>query len=384
MSLRIGLNLLHAHRGIGGGWQYIAGVVAALQAWDCDNEYIAYCTAASECLITNRTNFHIRHVRINEQSRISRIFYENTILQFLAERDRVDVMHWFANVNALVPATRSVVTVHDLLCLSDPSAYTFANRIYMRFMLARSMTTSSVLAPVSMATAQDLKRWFDVSTDRMCIVSAPIEESFKPMPAEDIVAFRAQHHLPDKFWLYVAHCYPHKNHFNLFNAYAQLKKQRSAAWPLVLRGKRHQMGSDLDALADRLGIRGDITWLPPLEDREMPLLYSAAGSMIFPSLFEGGGIPIKEALACGCPVLAADIPATREFAGDAAILFDGKNIDAMADALHAFEEDDNVRLACCRRGLERVERYRPKHISEQLVAAYKKAAEDKKRPVRPH
>jgi glycosyltransferase involved in cell wall biosynthesis len=371
--MRIGLNLLHAHRGIGGGWQYIAEIVATLQKQDNNNEYIAYCTSDSRSMLTDQTRFQVKQLRINAKNRLVRIFCENTALQILAKRDGIDVMHWFANVNALLPAARSVVTVYDLLCFSNPSTHALSNRLYLRTMIPLSAKTATVLAPMSESTAQDLRKWLKVPSDKMVVISAPINDRFRELPSAQADSFRLRNHLPDRFWLYVAHCYPHKNHSGLLQAYALLKQQNPTAWPLVLRGKRFNRGEELDAISSRLGIQSSIHWLPPLQDHEMPLLYSSAASLVFPSTFEGGGIPIMEAMACGCPVLASDIPTTREFAQNAAVIFDPANPAAIASAMLQFERNAELRAECRHNGFETVESFRPAVIFGKLQAAYEKA-----------
>ena len=114
-------------------------------------------------------------------------------------------------------------------------------------------------------------------------------------------------------------------------------------------------------------------WLPRLSDGEMPILYSAATALVFPSLFEGGGIPVMEAMGCGCPVVASDIPTTREFAGDAASLFNPLDVESIVNAMQIFQSDSSIRHTYRERGLKKADEYRPQQIFHAIINAYKTA-----------
>ena len=105
----------------------------------------------------------------------------------------------------------------------------------------------------------------------------------------------------------------------------------------------------------------------------MPTLYSAATALVFPSLFEGGGIPLMEAMVCGCPVVASDLPTTKEFAGNAALYFNGEDIEDIAHAMLKFEKDEKILTYYKIRGLEKAKEYRKEIIIPMLLDAYKMA-----------
>jgi glycosyltransferase involved in cell wall biosynthesis len=372
--MRIGLNLLHATPEIGGGWNYIRNVVAMIQACDTDHEYVAYCTKESESLVRETANCRKVLVAIRGSNRFARILYENTMLHRRARRDAVDVMYWFANACSLIPGARNLVTVHDLLALEQPQVYSWLRRVYTRWMLPHSARRATVVMPVSDKTASDLTRMCGVERERMVVLRNPLGPAFHRASAEQVLAFRREHGLPDAMWLYVAHYYPHKNHRRLFDAYSRLEKTRPQGWALILCGNKNGHEREIAGLLREFQLEDRVIWLRRLADAEMPVLYSAASAVIFPSLYEGGGIPVMEAMSCGCPVVASDIPTTREFAGDAALLFDPLDVDAIARAMSAFESDGLLRETFRQRGLQVAEDYRMDKIFTQLLAAYEKTA----------
>jgi glycosyltransferase involved in cell wall biosynthesis len=285
--------------------------------------------------------------------------------------DKIDVLHWFANTRSIFSSKPSVVTVYDLLAFHSSESHSLLNRIYKNVMFPLSMQNADIIAPMSETTKKDLGKKFSIDSKKMIVIPPIIDDSFMPVESEKVKAFRNKYKLPDKYWLYVAHYYPHKNHERLFKAYALLKSKQDKTWILVLCGMKN--GAD-KLIAEKLsdaGIEKNVTWLPRIDDNEMPTLYSAATSLVFPSLYEGGGIPIMEAVACGCPVIASNLPTTKEFAGDTTVLgFDGENIEDIANAMLRFENNDDIVKEYRNRGLQKAREYRKEVIVPRLLNAY--------------
>lgn len=372
--MRIGLNLLHALPEIGGGWNYIANLVAALGQCDDTNTYIAFVTKESECLVPAKPNFKSVRINIRSVSRAQRVMYENTILQLRAHKHKLDCMHWFANTQALINAVPGVVTVYDLQAFLNLATFSRVKRLYLRFMTSMTARRASVLLPMSRATAQDLQCVLNVNVARMIVIPVVMGSQFKPAAAEEIMRFKAKYRLPDRFLLYVSHMYPHKNHLNLLQAYHRLKSSGFSPWPLVLRGDPKGAETDVMDTIARLNLEKDTILLPRLDKGELPALYSAASALLFPSLYEGGGIPIVEAMACGCPVVASDIPPTREFAGEAGSYFDPRDSDSIVRAMVELQRNPDSRERQRQAGLARAAEFRPQLVVSKLLSAYSQAA----------
>ena len=368
--MRIGLNLLHAHPDIGGGWDYIKSIVDALKSDESNNEYFAYCTPKSVSLVQDAKRFTLRVLGISGANRLTRILCEQLFLPTRAAADGVDLIHWFSGKDALYSRVGSVVTIHDLLPFVHPQHYDPARRWYARYMVARLARGKAILTPVSETTAGQVRASLGVKDDRIVVVPFAIGGRLHPAPLDIVEDFRRLHGLPVRFWLYVAHFYPHKNHERLLHAYAMYRRQNNMAWPLVLRGDSKGRQSQLMELCRSLGIAAHVQWLPRIPDDKMSALYSAAAGLVFPSLFEGCGIPVLEAMACGCPVLASDLPTTSEFAGTAAIRFDPQSTEAMLSAMVRFAGDEDLRRSCRTIGLQQAERFSPSATVVRLHDAY--------------
>lgn len=372
--MRIGLNLLHALPEIGGGWNYVANLIAAIGEWDDANTYFAFVTYVSETLVPDNPNFKKIRCHIHPFSRPQRILYENTFLQGLTRRHQLSCVHWFASVQAILNAVPAVVTVYDLQPFLNYSGFSLVKRTYLRWMMSATAKRAPMLLPMSQSTANDLQHGLGADPARMTVIPVTLEKLFKPVDIEVVTEFRAKYNLPDQFWLYVSHLYPHKNHTRLLQAYHHLKVEGFKPWPLVLRGDSKGADGDISKTVAQLGLAQDLILLPHLERSELPALYSAASAQVFPSLYEGGGIPVVEALACGCPTTASDIPAIREHAFDAAIYYDPTNVEAISQAMIRFQKNTKDREHYRQLGLKRSEVFNPKNVVKKLLKAYRQAS----------
>ena len=369
--MRVGLNLLHSHPNIGwGAWNYIGSLLQALGEYGQSNDYVAYCTSLSEVLVPHKPNFRTVSVGINGENRVQRIVYENTLLQWRAEKDRLGCMHWFAGTQAIFSAVPSVVTVYDLRMFDDPKDFPLAYRVYLKTMIPFGVRKAAIVTPMSQSTADSLTRVLGTSPDRVKVIPPPIGGRFKQASAEQVAGLRGKYALPETFWLYVARFVPNKNHERLFKAYSRLKTRDAGTWPLVLRADLFDREELFRNLLAENGIQDDVIWLPRMDEEELPVLYSAATSLIFPSTYEGGGLPLLEAMACGCPAVASDIPTTREFAGEAALIFDPMSVDAIAEAMTIMAGNADLRSRYKTMGIEKARELAPDNVAAKLLQAY--------------
>jgi glycosyltransferase involved in cell wall biosynthesis len=370
--MRVGLNLLHAWPDVGGVWNYMADLIAAVAAYDTTGRYVAFTNSASGALVPPGGNVDAIAVRLPAGSRWWRVAYENTVLQARAARGRLDCLHWFAGVQAWWNAVPGAVSVYDLQPFINPGAFSPGKRLYLRVMMTRTVRRAAVLLPISEATADSLRtRW---RADRIAVIPPVVNDRFAPADGADVDRFRRRYGLPDRMWLYVAHFYPHKNHAALLRAYQHLRRAAPTTWPLVLRGDATSGGADVGATIEQLGLRPHVIMLPPLDLAELPLLYSAATALVYPSRFEGGGLPVLEAMASGCPVASARIPSLEEYAGAAAEYFDATDVGAIEAAMAGFQASADSRGRRRALGLARAEEFRPARVVPKLLQAYRMAA----------
>ena len=369
--MRVGLNLLHALPEIGGGWNYIQNLLRGLAA-DPSTEYVAFANRVSAELVPS--GLRVEVIPLRAGSRGQRLAFEHSALQILALRRRLDCMHWFANGQGIVNAVPGVVTVYDMQPFLEHAPMPRAKRAFLRWNLQRAARRAAWLLPMSQTTAEALTAVLGADPNRMTVVPPQLESTFRPSTAAEVSACRETYRLPANFFLYVAHLYPHKNHARLLQAYQRLRQGGGAAWPLVFRGDQRPDTPGLQPLVKAYGLEDSVTFLPRIPTASMPALYGAASALIFPSLYEGAGIPVLEAQACGCAVVGSDIPAVREFAGDAAHYVDPLDVDSIARGMRAVAEEPALAGSLRERGLARAESFRSIDVLARLQDAYARAS----------
>lgn len=372
--MRIGLSLLHIHRDIGGVWNYVDSVLRTLAGYDDTNTYIGYVNDESRALLPDKHNFHAHHLKIDAKKPIQRIACENTILQGLAKCHRLDCMHWFGNIQAFLSLVPNVVTVHDVLLYKDCRTLSLLRGFYWRLMFRHTVRHCRILLPISQATAEELEVRLGADIQKMIITPFPIDSRFRPIPPDRVEEFRTKYGLPEEFWLYVAHTYKHKNHVRLLEAYRTLKASGIEPWPLVLRGDPRDADTRITGAIREFGLESDVIRFPRIDYFDLPLLYSCASALVFPSLFEGCGLPVLEAMACGCPVAASDIPPMREFAGEAACFFEATDAHDIERCMAEIQRDEALRHKLRKKGLEQVGHFDSLTVVRDIIRAYKIAA----------
>jgi glycosyltransferase involved in cell wall biosynthesis len=338
--MRIGLNLLPVVPGVGGSWNYAASLLNALAAHDRENEYVALVTSASAPIVPAAVNFHSVEMPLHASWRPLRVAFENTLFRSVVRSQHLDCIHHLFGTMPFGGPLPTVVTIHDFMVFSRPGDFSLTKRMYLRFMYRRAARRAAVLAPVSMTTARDIQRLFSIPAERMHVVRAAIGAHFTRASEARVALFKKRLGLPPTFWLCVAEPYANKNYARLIEAFSLLRRSAPAGWPLVIRsGLTPQLRQQIRDS----GLSDQVIIVPRLPDADMPLLYSAAAALVFASTFEGGGLPVVEALACGCPVVASNIPTTREFADDAVETFDPLDVGSITAAMKEFEHSPEMR-----------------------------------------
>jgi len=332
--VRIGINALYLIPGnVGGTEIYLRELLAALAKIDAANDYFVFANLETGAdLIPKQANFHWKPQAIHARFRPARILWEQIVLPLEASRYRLDVMFNPGFTAPLLAPCVSVTVFHDLQHKRHPEYFRWFDRPFWRFLLWAAAHRSRKLIAVSQATADDLVRFYPFARDRISPIPHGVDEAF----------FTLDRKQSKRFVLCVSTLHPHKNLDRLIRAYA--RKPRD--FDLVLAGMRGFHGDAIERLIAELGCGGvKLTgWIPR---DELMRLYATCLAFIYPSTFEGFGMPVLEALAAGIPTACADIAPLREVAGpsgeDAALFFDPFDENEIAEALERIALDDSLR-----------------------------------------
>lgn len=267
------------------------------------------------------------------------------------------------------PGVPAVLTVHDLIPLRLPRQSTLQARLLFRWTMALALRTVHQVVAVSEATRRDLLRWFRVPAGRVTVIPEAADPAFFPRPPAEIETVRRRYGLPDSFVLYVGSNKPHKNLPRLVEAWAQIT-EHGIRNTLVLAGPWDPRYPEPRRRAEQLGLE-NVRWLGPVPEADLPALYSAATLFVFPSLYEGFGLPVLEAMACGVPVVCSDTSSLPEVAGDAALRVNPTDVEALAAAIERALADEALRADLRATGLERARQFTWEAVAQKTLGVYR-------------
>jgi glycosyltransferase involved in cell wall biosynthesis len=298
-----------------------------------------------------------------------RILWEQLALPWIARQARLDALHALAFVAPALAPCRTIVTVYDLSFLHYPAYFRLANRLYLQTFTGPSCRRAAHVIAISRSTKDDVVRQFGLPPERVSVVYPGCEPQYRPLPPAQVEAFRQARGLPPKFILYLGTLEPRKNVAALVRAFTAARRP---GLKLVLAGAEGWLFDDLYRTIEQSGLAGDVI-LPgyvPAEDK--PLWYNAAHLFVYPSEYEGFGLPVLEALACGVPVVAADTSSLPEVAGSAACLVPPRDPAALAEALDALLADAPRRAELAAAGPAQAARFSWPEAAARTAAVYRR------------
>lgn len=285
----------------------------------------------------------------------------------------IDVFH--SNYFPLPPlSVPTVLTVNDVRFVHFPETYTRGRLAYLRVVVPIALRQATRIAAISSDTKNDLVKHFGVPEGRIDVVPVPAAPGFvrETDPAR-LQAVRAKYNLPETYILYVGYLEPRKNLLRLVQAYRSVYEQDRATPPLVILGKQAFGFESVLDFARGAGLEQQIYFAGYVAEEDLAAAYTLARVLAFPSLHEGFGVPVLEAMACGVPVLTSNTTALPEVAGDAAVLADPYSVESIAHGLASLLRDEGLRATMIKRGLRRVAHFSPEQSAAVMLECYLRA-----------
>jgi glycosyltransferase involved in cell wall biosynthesis len=306
------------------------------------------------------------------------IIWHQTVLPRLARQHRLDVLHVPSYRRMLGPRPcATVATIHDLAPFHIKGKYDWKRMLYARFFVRHLARRQSRIIAISQSTADDICRFFGVALDRLTVIYNGIDhERFRPADSKEARASVAERYgIAAPFFLYVARLeHPGKNHVRLIDAFTRFKAQTQSPWKLAFAGSDWHGANVIHNAIKQSPYGSDIQSLGFVPDSELPALYAAAGAFVYPSLFEGFGLPPVEAMACGCPVLCSTRGALGEVVQDAALTIDPEDAKQIAEGLSRIATDAGLIERLQSAGIRRAQQFTWTACARSTIDVYARAA----------
>jgi len=265
-----------------------------------------------------------------------------------------------------------VTTIHDLIPLIYPEVLpSRMSRIYCYLMMRAAARKSKRVIVDSGHTRKDVVKHLKIPEDKVRVIYIGVSENYHPVEDERTLSkVKARYETSERFIFYIGQWKPHKNLLRLIRAFQKLKIKTGAPHKLVIGGREDPSCQEIPALARDLDLEEDIVFTGYIPEEDLPTLYSAAELFVLPSLYEGFGVPVLEAMACGTPVVSSNTSSLPEVAGDAAILVNPYSSEEIAGAMQEVLDDGNLRQRLVQKGLERVKLFASEETGRETLRVY--------------
>lgn len=271
---------------------------------------------------------------------------------------------------ALMPkSVKTVLTVHDLVAFLFPGTHNKKATLIEKITLKRALKKASHVITVSKNTKKDLLKKFKYKEEKVSIVPCAGAEEFRPMEKDKLGDFIKQTNLPPKFFLAVGTIEPRKNYTGLIKAFAKLNKVHPDVHLIVV-GQKGWGYEEFFNLIRKNYLNRKVHTLGYLSNKSLMNLYSLSQALVFPSFYEGFGIPPLEAMRCGCPVIASNTSSIPEVVGDSAILINPENPKEIAAAMAKILKDPELREGFSKKGIEQAKKFSWRTSAEKLLKIF--------------
>jgi glycosyltransferase involved in cell wall biosynthesis len=357
-------------RPVGAG-NYIIELIRHIERLNGVDEFVVFAQPHGRDLIDVPARPGFDWVMIPERSPAQRLVWEQTGFPRLVARARLDLLHSLHYTRPMRLPCASVVTFHDMTFFLFPHLHTLSKRLYFPQAMRLSARKANALIADSESTRQDAIRLLGISPARIHTVPLGVSPAFHPVREAGLLeAVRQRYSLPEHFILYVGLVEPRKNLPMLLRAYQRLPGGSAPA--LVIVGRFGWGVEQVFKLVEALAIQEKVHFSGYVPAEDLPIVYNLADVFVYPSLYEGFGLPPLEAMACGTPVITTAVSSLPEHVGEAGILIPPQDEEALFQALVDILQDPDLRGELSRKGPERAAQYSWNRTAQETLNVYRR------------
>ena len=273
---------------------------------------------------------------------------------------------------------KKVTIFHDMTYKVYPETVRTRTRMMLNANMLNACKRADKIIAVSEFTKQEIMKYLPVEADRIVVMPNGVKlDKFRPdYTEEEVAAARERNHLPEKYLLYLGTLEPRKNIERLIDAYGLLRKEQEDVPKLVLAGRKGWLYDTIFEKVKTLGLEQDVIFTGYVSNADAPLLMKGAVAFVFPSIYEGFGMPPLEAMACGTPVLTSNVSSLPEVVGDCGVLVDPYSVDEIKEGLKRLVNDDKLRADLSERGIRRAQTFTWERSAEIVCKVFRELQEE--------
>lgn len=355
---------------------YVTNLIRELQAIDGENGYLLISNdGAYEAEFAPRGNFENYRTRISNENHLVGDLWENLWLPGMLRKRGVDVFHGPAFMIPLrLPAMRAVVTIHDIVAFVKPETVPLKYAMYMRLLINLVARKADRIIAPSQSTKMDLVNMLRIPEERIRVVHEAVSGRFHPA-GEDSVRGEVKRRfgIRDRYMLFVGNLEPRKNLVRLLRAFEAARGRLGGAYQLVVCGKKGWLYKDILRAFHEVN-KGDIILTNYVSGDDLVKLYQGADMFVFPTLYEGFGLPVLEAMACGAPVINSNVSSLPEISEDASILIDPLDVESISEAMVRLAFSESLRADLREKGLLRAAEFSWTETARKTLDVYRSVA----------
>lgn len=366
--MKIALNATIATSQNTGTGNYAINLAIALLKNNTEDSFIIYCQESIADIFEPYKSENCTIVSLKFRSTSRRIYWEQFQLPKDLVKRKVDLLHSMAFTSPIMNKINTVLTVHDLAFKLHPETISLSKKIYYNFIFKHSIKKAKRIVAVSDSVKQEIIKYLNIAPERISTIhEAPVGD-FSQAKDSKLKAATSKYGIKKPYILSVGTMEPRKNIPTLINAFQVLVQDKDFKYQLVLTGKKGWLGSELET--SELKNNQSIIFTGFVEQEELKALYVGAELFAFPSIYEGFGLPLLEAMSCGTPVMASDIPIHREVCSDAAIYVMPNTVSGWTQALTDFI-GTSTQGKIVKKGLKRAGSFSWEKAAKETCQVYK-------------
>lgn len=356
-----------------GAGNYIIQLIRALSDLDVKDEFVIYAQRKGQVLINLPKHDRFEWIILEDRNPGFRLIWEQTLFPKLINETGVELLHSLHYTRPIFLPCASVVTFHDMTFFLYPELHTRIKQLFFPLAIRASARLADALITNSENTRRDAIRVLGIPPEKISATRLGVDPGFKPISDNGIKKVIAEKYsLPERFILYVGLIEPRKNLPMLIKAYKQYIDE-GGNYHLVLVGNYGWMYEEVLKQIVDLELEREVHFTGYIPQEDLPLVYNLSSLFVYPTIYEGFGLPVLEAMACGVPVITTNVSSLPEIVGGAGILVPVDDVDALYRAIKSVLGDEDLQIEMIQKGISRASKFSWQQTAKLTYLVYQKA-----------